>query len=621
MKRIFLLVLFSLSLIISASAQTIEVKSFQPLTTDLTASSIEGKRFDQNGQVAALIKVVTTETGFSFEGGTLGIVNVQERNGEIWVWVPQKLRKITILHRQFGVLRNYEFPVAIEAERTYEMVLQTSRVAPDSSTPTYTQQYLVFQVNPKNAVLEVNDEIWTVSDGASSKLVDFGTYTYRIQAPDYHTEAGRVTVNDPKQKKIITVNLKPNFGWVEIKGTSAKDADVYIDNAYVGKAPCKSGNLKSGSHSVKIVKNLYETYSEQVTVNDEQTVTLSPTMKANFAHVTLTVDADAEILVNDEKKGVRTWTGDLGTGNYRIECRMASHESTVTIQKIDPRMDGQTIQLTPPTPIYGTLNVESTPNFAKIFIDGKSMGETPNFFPEILIGQHKLKLTKDGYSDFNETVTIVKGERKEVKATMSTKPASTTKPTTTTDPVANNNNKTTTTKPSSTSSNKKTSTSKKFHPIRYSNLMGFALGSGYGGCLDIGGCVGALNKRVGWEVDYNFRGWPDGGYNDGIGSLEVGGGAVFDIVDDGNIIWGDGLFENVLLLYVGGNVGYSFLDYPGVSYVFTTKLEYIHLFGLSPMSGLGLYMEYFTGKYGSVTRGGFAVGLSWSFLNDSWKSY
>ena len=41
---------------------------------------------DQNGERAALIKIVTTERGFSFDGGTLGIVATEEHTGEIWLF-------------------------------------------------------------------------------------------------------------------------------------------------------------------------------------------------------------------------------------------------------------------------------------------------------------------------------------------------------------------------------------------------------------------------------------------------------------------------------------------------------------------------------------------------------
>lgn len=401
-------------------AQSISVKSFRPLEGDMTTTSATGKRIDRNNEVAALIKVVTTETGFTFEAGTLGIVDSQQRNGEIWVWVPRASRKITILNQKFGVLRDYRYPVEIQADRTYEMVLETKAAPePKPDDNMVRQQYLIFQITPPDAVLEVDDQLWPVAEGTARKFVNFGTYTYRVQAPNYHPDAGLVTIDDPNNKKIVPVNLKPNFGWVEVRGGNAEGAAVYVDNAYIGKAPCKSEALKSGEHTVKIVREMYAPYIDRVTVSDNETTMLSPKLTADFAKVTLTVDADAEIWVNDEKKGNRTWTGDLASGSYRIECRMASHEPSVTTKDITNTMDGQTITLAKPRPIYGSLNVESTPDFANIYIDGKPMGETPNFIPQLLIGSHELKLTRNGYADYTETVTVTKGERKQVNATLS----------------------------------------------------------------------------------------------------------------------------------------------------------------------------------------------------------
>ena len=196
MKRNFLLLYFFI-VFIAASAQNISVKSFQLLPTDMTASSLEGKKTDRNGDVAALIKVVTTETGFTFEGGTLGIVDTKERNGEIWVWVPRASRKITILHRQLGVLRDYRFPVEIESERTYEMVLTTAKIETFVKEEV-TMQYLAFKITPPNAILEVNDQLWTLeADGTAMKYVEFGTYEYRVRASDYLTDVGKVTVSFP----------------------------------------------------------------------------------------------------------------------------------------------------------------------------------------------------------------------------------------------------------------------------------------------------------------------------------------------------------------------------------------------------------------------------------------
>lgn len=419
MKRYSILAFLVFSFI-AGFAQSISVKSFQALPTDLTALSKEGKRIDQNGDVAALIKVVTSETGFTFEGGTLGIVDTKQRNGEIWVWVPRGLRKITVLHQRLGVLRDYRFPIEIEAERSYEMVLVTgkTKVVVEEDIR---EQYLVFQISPSDAMLEVDDQVWPVSaEGTARRLMNFGTYTYRVQALNYHADAGQVTVNDPDNAKMVTVTLRPNFGWIEVNGDgNLKGAAVYIDNTLAGKAPFKSEGLKSGQHTVKIVREMYEPYSTTVTVNDNETTRVKPQLTADFAHVTLQVDADAEIWVNDERKGLRTWTGDLANGTYKVECRQASHETSMTRMEITRQRDGEVIRLEPPAPIYGSLAVECTPDMATLFIDGKEEGKAPKLIGKILIGTHELKLTKEGYADYTETVTIAKGQRTQVDATLS----------------------------------------------------------------------------------------------------------------------------------------------------------------------------------------------------------
>ncbi|MGM9812084.1 MAG: PEGA domain-containing protein, partial [Muribaculaceae bacterium] len=78
--------------------------------------------------MAALIKVVTTQTGFTFEGGMAGIVKTRQEASEIWVYVPHGIQRITIKHPQLGMIRDYYFPCAIEAARTYEMVLASGEV-------------------------------------------------------------------------------------------------------------------------------------------------------------------------------------------------------------------------------------------------------------------------------------------------------------------------------------------------------------------------------------------------------------------------------------------------------------------------------------------------------------
>ena len=49
-------------------------------------------------------------------------------------------------------------------------------------------------------------------------MLDYGTYEYRVMAKDYHDEVGKVTLNSVGETKIVPVNLRPAFGWIEVKG-------------------------------------------------------------------------------------------------------------------------------------------------------------------------------------------------------------------------------------------------------------------------------------------------------------------------------------------------------------------------------------------------------------------
>lgn len=104
-------------------AQNMTVESFRELENDLTAITNGTMEIDQNGNVAALIKIVVSGTGFTFDVGSLGVVNTRQMGGEWWVYVPRGVQRITINHPQYGVLRNYYFDIPIVGARTYEMIL------------------------------------------------------------------------------------------------------------------------------------------------------------------------------------------------------------------------------------------------------------------------------------------------------------------------------------------------------------------------------------------------------------------------------------------------------------------------------------------------------------------
>ena len=415
MKRIILFTFF-LNLVFFCNAQELEVKSFVQKTNDLSAST--NPRLDNNDIACALIKVQLASPGAKFEGNVVGKVKYEK--SEYWVYLAKGSKKVKIMSDDYLPLEvifdNYGIK-ALESKVTYELRIFIPETGPQA--PKVTSQYLVFKVSPVDAVVKVNGTIWPNNNGVARMLVPFGEYAYLIQSKDYHSISGEVTVDDPANKKEVEISLKPNFGWIEVKGTGELvGASVYIDNNYIGKVPVKSEALNSGQYEVLIAKELYNSYSATITVSDNQTSTVTPSLVANFSNITLKVDDDAEIWVNDERKGIRSWTGNLESGNYKIECKKANHETSTKYLEITNQMKGKTFNLNAPTPICGSLNVETNPDYAELFIDGKKMGETPIIISELLIGKHEVKLTKANYADYTETITIAQGETKTVKAAL-----------------------------------------------------------------------------------------------------------------------------------------------------------------------------------------------------------
>ena len=283
-------------------SQSISVASFKILESDLTANTAGTMEQDQNGETAALVKVVTTQTGFTFDGGSMGIVKTKQTPGEIWVYVPRGSKKITIKHLQLGVLRDYYYPIAIDPARTYEMVLTTGTVQ-TIIKQTRTSQYVVFQLTPPNAIVELDGTLLQTIDGTATKMMKFGAYDYRVQAPNYFLEVGKVTINDPDKKTVVNVALKPNFAHINIKVDNS--AEIWINGEKKGTGTW-SGPLGGGTYEfeAKKVGHRSTIITKDIIVTKEpQTFTLQPPTPIYGEADINSTPAMADIYIDGEKKG------------------------------------------------------------------------------------------------------------------------------------------------------------------------------------------------------------------------------------------------------------------------------------------------------------------------------
>jgi hypothetical protein len=397
----------------SLSAQHISVESFTKLESDMDARVHHPKR-DQNGELSAIIKVVTTETGFSFDGGTLGIVATEQKVAEIWVYIPRGAQRITIMHPKLGVLRNYAYPISIEAAAVYEMRLTTGRIETTVIPPELESQWLLITAEPNTALIYLDDVF--EATGVLQKRLLPGTYTYRVENNLYHTEAGRISVTSEKRAE-LNVKLKPNFGFVEVKSTPETGARVQINGRDAGfTTNGKSEQLQSGDYTVTVIKEQFQPSSRQVTVKDNETTSLTLNMAPNFATVEVKLPSDATLFINNERRGTGNWSGRLNAGVYTLEARKDKHRPAKQDLQLQAG-DSRTIELEP-QPITGSLDVVTIPPMASIKLNGTDYGTTPNTIRNLIIGDYTLVLEKPGYGTVQKQVSITDGAITTIEETL-----------------------------------------------------------------------------------------------------------------------------------------------------------------------------------------------------------
>jgi len=407
MKRL-LTFCFLLFFISQLNAQ-ISVSSFNELPMSLDAR-VHFPKKDQDGNICAIIKVVTTQNGFLFDCGTSGVVATVPKPSEIWVYVPYGVKRMTISHPVFGLLRNYEFKVPIEKAKVYELVLVVGQVT-TIVTP-LASVWLTLRSTPDGADAYVDD----VLKGTTPRPVKLlpGKHTYRIEKALYHPENGEIVITGQEKdgKKDFPVTLKPAFGTIKFSTQPELGATVLVDGEETGKTTPFSMKIKSGTHSITIKKENYQPKSFELTIKDGDTFERTEKLSSNAANVTITAQNDADIYIDDKYVAKGSYQGVISAGVVTFEAKKEGYYSDKKEKDI---AIGETAAIDlSPKPIVGSAEVLSEPIDATVFLNGVEKGTTPLPLKNLMVGKYELRLEKEGYYGSISNLTITENKTTEV---------------------------------------------------------------------------------------------------------------------------------------------------------------------------------------------------------------
>ena len=480
MKKLFIILFLCITTV--SFGQEFSVNSFFLAETDLTANTPGTIVEDQNGNPCALIKVETTLNGYTFNVGVLGIKETKRVGGEIWVYVPFGVKKITIGHPELGTIRDYPFPCKIDKGRTY--ILKLNAKTGGRTYDTSKKQRMVLNVYPASATVEINNTPIELKNGTYSRDFSFGIYDITVSAPRYHSLRKQIEIDDLNNAEQVNIHLKQKFGWLQIPGDG--DEKLWIDDQQKRFVPGSRIDLNSGHYRIRMTKPMHEPFETTLEIKDSVVNKIIPnfivryremefnvaenaeiwingrhfgngywkgrleygqysieckksrhvssildlkiesntieqvTLKApvpTFREIAFSVDNNAEIWIDSKKVGDGYWKGRLDYGPHSIECRKPSHRTSKLDLTVEPDTREQ-ISLDAPDPIYGYVNVSSSPSGADVYVDGQKHGITPQRLT-LLEGNHIIEVRKSGYTSETRNFSVSERSNHRFDATLS----------------------------------------------------------------------------------------------------------------------------------------------------------------------------------------------------------
>jgi len=197
------------------------------------------------------------------------------------------------------------------------------------------------------------------------------------------------------------------------------EAEIFLDAKRKGITPALFQSIVAGERNIMLTKEGYEDYIENVTIKPNETAKMEVVMKRKMGTLKIeTNPSGAGIYINGYKKGFSPVSVELEIGSYDVKAKKEDYENYE--EKIQISYKETTEKTFSLTEEPGSLLIKVEPSPANVYIDGDNKGEAnPTLslekFPS---GSHTVKIRKDGYSDYEETVEIHANKGKTISAVL-----------------------------------------------------------------------------------------------------------------------------------------------------------------------------------------------------------
>jgi hypothetical protein len=177
----------------------------------------------------------------------------------------------------------------------------------------------------------------------------------------------------------------PATGKLQVR-SNPSGASVTLNGAWRGRTPLTLDDLAFGNYVVRVVSPGYDVAREEITLSS-------------------------------------------AAASSNISLRLQRQRTAAATKPAPPRQQAPPARSTTPSaapstparptsPLTGSIYVDSRPRGAKVFIDGKEIGNTPIQIPEVRIGSHVIRLQLADHRIWSNSVSVSAGQESRVTGSL-----------------------------------------------------------------------------------------------------------------------------------------------------------------------------------------------------------
>ena len=235
-----------------------------------------------------------------------------------------------------------------------------------------------------------------------------GAHLVHVTAPSCRPEDEFVTLEEGAFAQ-RTYALAPERGLLLVK-TVPPGADVRYNGVSLGTTPLLVTSLPSGrTHLLDLSLNGYQPRRIDVTLEGRTPTVREETLALDSGVVECTSDPPgASVTVNGVERGVTPLTvSNVPKGLATITVSLAGYRAETRELRLQPG-DRQTLAVK----LAGKparLTVVTTPEQARVFVDGDYQGKSPATVTSLAAGPHEVRVELAGHAPATRTVTLTNG--------------------------------------------------------------------------------------------------------------------------------------------------------------------------------------------------------------------